>query len=79
MNPVTSLLEELGGPQKVGDALGLAKSTVLNWPGRRIPPEHFPDLLRFAKRRRVALELGDLEAVNRKLLSTTRRRNGGAR
>ena len=85
MNPGSELIRLLGGAEAVAKACGRERSSVNNWPGRRIPPEHFGDLIRLGKSKRVRLSLDRLEAINLKLellkngLTQTKRKNGARR
>lgn len=68
--PAFSVLEKLGGKSAVAHELGLSPSTLSRWcqpspqgTGGIIPQRHWPALLAYAKKQRVALKLAELAAI----------------
>lgn len=48
------LIEQLGGYRQLAEKLGRHPSTVFKWRANGIPRDLWPDVLKLARRRRVA-------------------------
>ncbi len=57
------IIEALGGPAAVAEALGCGVSTISNWKARGLPPGRHRDLLLLAKKRHVRLTLAQVLAL----------------
>lgn len=68
------VIARFGGPKPLAERLSKPVSTVNNWPITGFPGKWHLRLLREAEQDNIPLTRDELEA-----LSTTRRRNGGAR
>lgn len=72
MKTVPEIIEALGGTGPIATRLGFKyQSRVANWVHIGIPRQQWPEILDFAKAKKVTLSLEELRAAEAKLLGKT--------
>ena len=59
-----TIIERLGGYQYVAEHVERDPTTVCRWQSNGIPPEHWPAILRLARRQRLRLKLEQIERAS---------------
>lgn len=62
-HPARGLIRRLGGPTKVGKALGLEQTAVSNWGNRGIPAKRMPAIRELASSLGVELSEKELDSA----------------
>ena len=59
-----TIIDRLGGYRQVAERVGRDPTTVFRWQSTGIPAEHWPAILRQARKRRLRLSLTQIERAS---------------